>query len=73
VFVVLAVPGLLVVVAGYVVGFAVTDWVYGLLGARPGGTPEVVGWLTGLLLLAVVLRLLLGHLRRRGRGSGHQK
>lgn len=72
-FVVLAVPGLLVVVAGYVVGFAVVDWVYGLLGARPGGVPEVAGWVTGLLLLAVVLKVVLGRLRRRGGDRGHQK
>ncbi|SEL32166.1 hypothetical protein SAMN04515665_11137 [Blastococcus sp. DSM 46786] len=72
-FVFLAVPGLLVVVAGYVVGFAVADWVCGLLGARPGGTPELAGWLTGLLLLAVVLRLLLVLHRRRSKDGGHQK
>ncbi|MGY1825345.1 MULTISPECIES: hypothetical protein [unclassified Blastococcus] len=71
-FVLLAVPGLLVVVAGYVVGFAVADWVCGLLDARPGGTPEVTGWVTGLLLLAVVLRVLLALRRRRAR-EGHQK
>ncbi|WP_236830225.1 hypothetical protein [Blastococcus sp. KM273128] len=72
-FVLLAVPGLLVVVAGYVVGFAAADWVFGLLGARPGGTPEVVGWVTGLLLLAVVVKLVVGRLRRRGGDRGHQK
>ncbi|MGY1721581.1 hypothetical protein [Blastococcus sp. SYSU DS0533] len=72
-FVLLAVPGLLVVVGGYVVGFAVADWVCGLLGARPGGAPEVAGWLTGLLLLAVVVRGVVGHLRRRREDRGHQK
>ncbi|MGY2003251.1 hypothetical protein [Blastococcus sp. SYSU DS1024] len=67
-----AVPALLVVVAGYVVGFAVAAWVCDLLGARPGRTPEVTGWVTGLALLAVVVWVLFVHRRRRGR-EGHQK
>ncbi|MGY2077203.1 hypothetical protein [Blastococcus sp. SYSU DS0828] len=67
-----AVPALLVVVAGYVVGFAVAGWVCDLLGARPGSTPEVTGWSTGVVLLAAVVRVLLVFRRRRGR-EGHQK
>ncbi|MGY1661080.1 hypothetical protein ACI78Q_07650 [Geodermatophilus sp. SYSU D00705] len=44
---VVAVPGLLVVVLGYAVGHAL--WT-----AVGGPAPEVAGWVTGLLLLAVV-------------------
>jgi hypothetical protein len=66
------VPGLLVVVVGYLIGYGVTtlldhvlDAAFGLtLGAR---TPEVVGWVVGLALLMGVLRWAL---RRRRR---HQK
>jgi hypothetical protein len=67
-----AVPALLVVVLGYVVGFATTTWICGLLGADAGRAPEVAGWTTGLVLLAVVVRLLVVHWRRRG-ADGHQK
>ena len=68
---VLAVPALFVVVAGYVVGYAVTEWVYGLLGSPPDRGPEVAGWTTGLLL-TVVVRLLVGRWRRRGEGGDHR-
>ena len=71
---VLAVPALLVVVAGYVVGYALVEWAYRLTGAKPSGAPELVGWATGLVLLAVVLWLLAARRRRRiGNGEGHQK
>ncbi|MBB3086873.1 hypothetical protein [Geodermatophilus sabuli] len=54
---VLAVPALLVVVLGYVVGHAV--WT-----AVGGPAPEVVGWVTGLVLLGVVTALAWRWLRR---------
>jgi uncharacterized membrane protein YfcA len=52
------VPVLLVVVLGYAVGYAVWE-ATGL-----GGNPEVFDWLTGLVLLAVVGRLLLSRRAR---------
>jgi TRAP-type mannitol/chloroaromatic compound transport system permease small subunit len=55
------VPVLLVVVLGYAVGYVVWE-ATGL-----GGNPEVAGWLTGLMLLAGVVWLLLSGLRRRAR------
>ncbi len=67
------VPALLVVVLGYVVGFAVADWACEVLGADAARAPEVAGWTTGLLLLVLVVRLLLASRRRRGRGRRHQK
>ncbi|MGY1631551.1 hypothetical protein ACI784_07580 [Geodermatophilus sp. SYSU D01186] len=54
---VLAVPALLVVVLGYAVGHAL--WT-----AVGGPAPEVVGWLTGLVLLAAVTWALLSWWRR---------
>ncbi|MGY1594282.1 hypothetical protein ACI79D_20085 [Geodermatophilus sp. SYSU D00708] len=57
---VLAVPALLVVVLGYVVGYAVWD------GVGLGGNPEVAGWVTGLVLLAAVTWVLTRRWRRRG-------
>jgi biotin transporter BioY len=69
-----AVPALLVVVVGYVAGYAVAEWLCGLLGAEAVRTPEVAGWTTGLVLLAVVLRLAAGRWRRRRQESpGHRK
>ncbi|PZU44158.1 MAG: hypothetical protein DI571_07835 [Arsenicicoccus sp.] len=69
-----AVPGLLVVVLGYVVGHAVAAWVCGALGVEGQRPPEVTGWLTGLVLLAVVVRALARRWRRRPGGrAGHQK
>ncbi|MFD2090029.1 hypothetical protein [Blastococcus deserti] len=73
---VFAVPALLVVVVGYVAGYAVAEWFCALIGADPARTPEVAGWTTGLVLLAVLLWLAAGRWRRRGavrRGRGHQK
>ncbi|NEK87509.1 hypothetical protein GCU60_17345 [Blastococcus saxobsidens] len=67
-----AAPALLVVVLGYVVGYAVTEWVCGVLGAGATRAPEAVGWTTGLVLLGVVTWLLLARWRRRREG-GHQK
>jgi hypothetical protein len=48
---VFAVPALLVVLLGYAVGHALWSWFGG-----PGGA-EQAGWVTGLLLLAVVVRI----------------
>ena len=69
---VFAVPALIVVVIGYVVGYALAAWVCGLLGADATRTPEVVGWTTGQVLLAGVL-WLLGTRRGRRNGGAHQK
>lgn len=55
------VPALLVVVLGYVMGYAVWD-ATGL-----PGSPEPAGWLTGLALLVAVTWLLVSRLRRRAR------
>ncbi|MGK5110400.1 hypothetical protein [Geodermatophilus sp. CPCC 205506] len=54
---VVAVPALLVVVLGYAVGHA-------LWSAAGGPAPELVGWVTGLLLLGLVVRVLLTARRR---------
>ena len=71
---VFAVPGLLVVVLGYAVGYAVVDWLIGFTGADlPASAPEVGGWITGLLLVSGVTAVLLRRLRRRSRDGGHQK
>ncbi len=70
---VMAVPALLVVVVGYVIGFAVTDWFCGLLGADATRTPELAGWTTGLVLLGAVTWLLLHRRRRPQDGERHQK
>ena len=71
---VLAVPALLVVVAGYVVGYVVVEEAYQLIGADPSGAPELAGWATGLVLLAVVLWSLVARRRRRaGLVERHQK
>ncbi|RBY97140.1 hypothetical protein DQ237_06060 [Blastococcus sp. TF02-8] len=69
--VVVAVPALLVVVLGYVVGHAVATQVCAALGVETQRPPEVAGWVTGLVLLAVVVRALVH--RRRSRRAGHQK
>ncbi len=62
-----ATPALLVVVLGYVVGYAAGAWVTGLLGTSSPVVAERIGWTTGLLLLAVVVRLALLMWRRRRR------
>ena len=78
---VFAVPGLLVVVLGYAVGYAVVDWLIGYTGADlPASAPEVGGWITGVLLMAVVGAVLVLRPRwlrrwasRLGGRDGHQK
>jgi hypothetical protein len=62
---VLAVPGLLVVVCGYAVGFAVAGW----FGASPA-LSEGVGWTTGLALLGVVVTAAVRWRRRVRRRRG---
>ena len=64
-----AVPGFLVVVLGYVVGYALA----GLMGSPSADASEMTGWTTGLLMLLVVVRLALRAWRRRGGRGGHQK
>ncbi|RBY91476.1 hypothetical protein DQ244_09085 [Blastococcus sp. TBT05-19] len=69
-----AVPALLVVVVGYVAGHAVAAWICAVLGVEVRQPPEVAGWVTGLVLLAVVVRLLVQRCRRRSAEKrGHQK
>ena len=69
-----AAPAFLVVVLGYAVGYAAGAWFSGLFGPSSPVVAERVGWATGLLLLAVVGRVLLLLWRRRRRLSGgHQK
>ena len=66
---VLAVPALLVVVLGCVVGHAVWTWLTGLLDPAPGtlaSGAEPAGWITGVLLLVAVVRILAVRRRRRG-------
>ena len=70
---VFAVPALVVVVTGYAVGYAIAEWVCGLLGAGPTRTPEVAGWTTGLVLLAVVVWLVANLWRRGKERRDHQK
>jgi MYXO-CTERM domain-containing protein len=70
---VFAVPALVVVVLGYVVGHALWSWVGGLiddaLGTSLADGAEPAGWLTGtLLLVGVVLAVLR---RRRSKGRLH--
>jgi hypothetical protein len=67
-----ATPALLVVVLGYAVGYAAGAWASGLFGASSPVVAERVGWTTGVLLLAVVVRVALLLWRRRRR-EGHQK
>ena len=77
---VFAVPGLLLVVLGYAVGYVVVEWLIGVTGAQvPASAPEVGGWITGLLLMTVVTAGLVVRWRRlrrtadRGGRGGHQK
>ena len=65
-----AVPALLVVVLGYVVGYGVWTWLAGTVDAGLGTSlaagAEAAGWITGLLALAGVVRCALV-VRRRAR------
>ncbi len=70
----LAVPALLVVILGYVVGYGVWTWIGGLIDSAAGTSlatgAEAVGWSTGLLLLAGTARAAVRHRRRMRRRSG---
>ena len=77
---VFAVPGLLLVVVGYAVGYVVVEWLIDVTGARlPASAPEVGGWITGVLLMAGVTAGAVVRWRRlrrtagRGGRGGHQK
>ncbi len=71
---VFAVPGLLLVVLGYAVGYTAIDWLDEATGAGlPASAPEVGGWITGLLLVSGVTAVLLRRVRRRSRDGGRQK
>jgi hypothetical protein len=67
---VFAVPALLVVVVGYVIGYGLWTWLGGL-GEHGGSSPvpgaEPAGWITGVLLLAAVTAVGLAWRRRRRR------
>jgi divalent metal cation (Fe/Co/Zn/Cd) transporter len=58
---VVAVPALLVLLLGYTVGYGVWSALIGDRGAEP------VGWVTGVVLLLVTVRVLLLMWRRRRR------
>lgn len=63
-----AVPALLVVVVGYAAGYGLCRWLGGLVDAAAGTTlaahAEPVGWVTGLVLLAVVCTAVVRRRRR---------
>jgi MYXO-CTERM domain-containing protein len=59
---VLAVPALLVVLVGYVLGHAAWAW---LTPFSSGAEPA--GWITGVLLLVATVRLVVVRRRRPGR------
>jgi hypothetical protein len=70
---VVAVPALLVVVLGYVVGHGLWTWIAGMADAALGTSlvsgAEAAGWITGLLALTGVIRCLLRGRRARTRGT----
>jgi hypothetical protein len=65
---VVAVPALLVVVLGYVVGFGLWSWLAGMVDTAFGTSllagAEAAGWITGLLGLAGAARCALVRWRR---------
>lgn len=67
---VVAVPALLVVVLGYVLGHGLWTWIAGAVDAGLGTSlaagAEAAGWITGLLTLAAVTRCALVVRRRKG-------
>ena len=69
---VVAVPALLVVVLGYVVGYGSWTWIAGMADAALGTSlvsgAEAAGWITGLVALAGVVRCTLRRRRARTRG-----
>jgi hypothetical protein len=67
---VLAVPALLLVVLGYAVGHGLWAWLTAGTSLAPGA--EAAGWTTGLLLLAVAVRLAVAG-RRARRRTGRER
>jgi membrane associated rhomboid family serine protease len=69
-----AVPALLVVVVGYLVGFGLWTWIGGAVDAAAGTSladgAEVAGWITGALLLVVLVRVGVVRWRRSRRRRG---
>lgn len=67
---VLAVPALLVVLLGYVVGYGLWTWLGGLVddaaGTSLAASAEPAGWVTGLVALALLVRAMVRRRRRRG-------
>jgi hypothetical protein len=65
---VVAVPALLVVVLGYVVGHGLWTWIAGAVDAVAGTSlvsgAEAAGWITGLLGLALAVRWALAWRRQ---------
>jgi hypothetical protein len=72
-----AVPALLVVVVGYVVGHALWAWIGGMvdagLGTSVASAAEAAGWGTGLLALAGTVRLAVVLRRRRASDGGARR
>jgi hypothetical protein len=70
----LAVPALLVVVVGYVIGHGLWAWIGGMvdagLGTSVASAAEAAGWTTGLLALAGTVRLAVVVRRRRASDGG---
>jgi MYXO-CTERM domain-containing protein len=66
---VFAVPALLVVLLGYVVGYGLWTWLGGLVddtaGTSLASSAEPVGWVTGLLALVLLVRAVVRRRRRR--------
>ena len=71
-----AVPALLVVTVGYVVGYGVWTWLGGLIdpvaGTSLGSGAEAAGWITGVLLLVAVVRAAIRHRRRAAARHGRR-
>ena len=74
---VFAVPALLVVLLGYVVGHGLWSWIGGMIDAGSGTSiaagAEPAGWVTGLLTLAVTVRLVVVLRRRRATDGGGRR
>ena len=74
---VLAVPALLVVVLGYVIGHGLWSWIGGIIDAGLGtslvSAAEAAGWVTGLLTLVGAVRLAVVLRRRRASDGGGRR
>jgi hypothetical protein len=73
----LAVPALLVVVVGYVIGHGLWAWIGGMVDAAFGtsvaSAAEAAAWGTGLLALAGTVRLAVLVRRRRASGGAGRR